>query len=843
MTLDLGTQTHFGQGWNTALLNVANSLGADMIRDSLPWAMIETTPGVFNFAISQTAWLDTALANGTPVILTFANTNPLYDRGFTVHSDAGREAFAHFVVVTLQRYPNVTAVEIGNEYNSSSFVTGPIAAASASLRDNYYAKLIEAVDTALDRAHIQIELVGGATHSIPVDYFADLKALGTLDHLDSISIHPYSTPPEQLEDQIAVLRSVIGDDMPIRVTEFGSNFASINDAPAYLAKMISVMGAADIESASWYALARQSWFPNMELWNQTSGTMTPAGQTFALFDQLLSNAPTISHLETSDSIYLYAFGDHAAVLWGTTGRVTLANGVTAYDLSGRPITNFDGHISADVPIILRSTGIFSSNSVQFSGGTLVGDSFDQFDVTNTQGGTTGFEGPWSYFAESGTGRLIPLYTMGGGLAGGEVWTPYLGTSWLRPLEVNATTITPVDFASGQNPASRYAIVERYTSETSGLFTLSGHYDVGDSTKDGVDLTIRINGTVISTQHIYNTANGHQYDFAIEHVSLAAGDRVEFVLSSGRSAKGDVTARHIQITAEQAVGQVAEPAIAPVSIQGEFSLESGPVLADLGSGRATIDGHAQTLSALNLTGSAFADRLYGDGNNNTISGGNGDDRLYGRSGQDILIGGAGNDRLDGGAGADRMAGGADNDDYFVDNAQDTVIELASGGTQDTVRASVSFALGAQVESLILTGRGDIAATGNALNNVIKGNRGDNVISGGGGSDRLWGGNGADHFVFDSLESSANKDTIADFINGVDSIVLDRHAFSALSSMAAGELGHLAYGTRAATPDDHLFYNRSTATLYYDPDGSGAATAIAIASLRSGLDLQASDILLA
>ncbi len=267
MTIVLGAQTHFSQGWSLSLLDAAHTLGAGAIRDSLPWHAIETVAGRYDFSVPQAAWLDQALERGLFVTLTFANANILYDKGFTVHSDAGREAFANFVVASLKRYPGVGAVEIGNEYNSNSFVTGPIAGAGASYRDDYYAKLVAAVDTALTEAGIHVELVGGATHSIPVDYFADLKALGTLDILDTLSIHPYTTPPEQFADQIAVLRDVVGGDLDIRVTEFGGDFVSLEDAPAYFAKMLSVMGAAGIESASWYALARQ--------WNSGTRSMEP----------------------------------------------------------------------------------------------------------------------------------------------------------------------------------------------------------------------------------------------------------------------------------------------------------------------------------------------------------------------------------------------------------------------------------------------------------------------------------------------------------------------------------------------------------------------------------------
>ena len=111
---------------------------------------------------------------------------------------------------------------------------------------------------------------------------------------------------------------------------------------------------------------------------------------------------------------------------------------------------------------------------------------------------------------------------------------------------------------------------------------------------------------------------------------------------------------------------------------------------------------------------------------------------------VLTGNAGDNLLDGKAGADTMTGGAGNDAYVVDNAADVVVELAGEGT-DTVNASVTTTLSANVENLTLTGTSAINATGNELDNVLTGNSGKNTLTGGAGNDTLDGGAGADSLV--------------------------------------------------------------------------------------------------
>ena len=120
-------------------------------------------------------------------------------------------------------------------------------------------------------------------------------------------------------------------------------------------------------------------------------------------------------------------------------------------------------------------------------------------------------------------------------------------------------------------------------------------------------------------------------------------------------------------------------------------------------------------------------------------------LYGNIAGNILTGWAGDDSLDGKTGADTLIGGIGSDTYVVDNAADWVVENAGEGT-DTVKSSVSYSLGANVENLTLTGTADINASGNELGNSLKGNVAANILSGGLGNDSLQGGLGNDSYLF-------------------------------------------------------------------------------------------------
>ena len=229
------------------------------------------------------------------------------------------------------------------------------------------------------------------------------------------------------------------------------------------------------------------------------------------------------------------------------------------------------------------------------------------------------------------------------------------------------------------------------------------------------------------------------------------------------------------------------------------------------------------SAINGTGNLLA---------NTITGNTGDNSLLGAEGNDTLSGGNGNDVLYGGDGNDSMTGGAGNDSYTVQSSGDKTIEVSGGGTADSVSASLSWTLAAEIEKLTLSGTDAINGTGNDMANTITGNTGNNLLNGGSGNDTLSGGAGLDTFRFSSaLNGSSNVDTLSGFITADDAIQLENSVFLKLTT--TGQLASTSFAANstgtAVDSNDYIVYETDTGKLFYDADGNGAGVAVLFATL--------------
>jgi Ca2+-binding RTX toxin-like protein len=144
---------------------------------------------------------------------------------------------------------------------------------------------------------------------------------------------------------------------------------------------------------------------------------------------------------------------------------------------------------------------------------------------------------------------------------------------------------------------------------------------------------------------------------------------------------------------------------------------------------------------------------------------------GGAGADTIIGNSVANTLNGGAGADQLYGGAGNDTFLADTQADLVFENAGEGT-DSVLASSSYYLYAEIETLTLAGAGDTFGVGNALANTITGNEGSNLLIAGLGNDTVHGGGGVDSLFGEDGADALYGDAGIDYlVGGVGNDTLD------------------------------------------------------------------------
>jgi Ca2+-binding RTX toxin-like protein len=235
----------------------------------------------------------------------------------------------------------------------------------------------------------------------------------------------------------------------------------------------------------------------------------------------------------------------------------------------------------------------------------------------------------------------------------------------------------------------------------------------------------------------------------------------------------------------------------VDSSGDILTESPNQGSDLANSSVSYT-LGENLENLFLTGDNAVD---GRGNSliNIITGNSVKNILSGEAGDDSLFGQGGDDFLDGGAGADYLVGGLGNDTYYIDNLNDTVLELIQEGI-DTVNSSITYTLDLNLENLNLIGTESIDGSGNQQNNVLIGNVSSNILNGDIGEDTIYGNNGND-----TLFGGEGNDVL---IGGLDSDILnggsgtDTASYSTALSSVIANLSNPQTNTDEAQGDTYI-----------------------------------------
>lgn len=212
------------------------------------------------------------------------------------------------------------------------------------------------------------------------------------------------------------------------------------------------------------------------------------------------------------------------------------------------------------------------------------------------------------------------------------------------------------------------------------------------------------------------------------------------------------------------------------------------------GKATVQGTAQgnDIYAQDVVFKANGklEILAGDGDDNIFgSESTQGDLLFGKNGYDYLNGYGGNDKIDGGNDSDYLYGGKGNDTLIGGSGSDVLI-------------------------------GEI------------------------GKDTLTGGVGTDSFGFSSPGDGVDR--ITDFNSIDDQINIYSYEFPVPGftgqSGTALPTNMFRLGSSALDGDDRFVYDRSRGELFFDQDGSGAASKVLIATLANNPVMAANDIVI-
>jgi serralysin len=258
----------------------------------------------------------------------------------------------------------------------------------------------------------------------------------------------------------------------------------------------------------------------------------------------------------------------------------------------------------------------------------------------------------------------------------------------------------------------------------------------------------------------------------------------------------------------------------------------------------------------IAGSA-AVTFYGGRGNDTLTGGDGNDTIWGGEGKDVLFGGSGRNVLymwvpTSGHGVKvdlSRSSGQVLDDGFGNVETVTGFQRLWGGIyNDTLTGSSG-------DNSIWADVGNDRVYGGGGDDTLSGSGGNDTLSGGAGIDDLWGDAGrnvltggadADYFYFTdhNAEPAGQRQTVTDFVHGVDHIQLDLDfgGFTAVGAVTAAQFHAGAGATTATTAAQRLIYDTTTGTLYLDVDGLGGARAVQLAVFSNHVTLTATDFYL-
>lgn len=525
----LAAASNFGQGMLEEVLSAALSLGVTDFRDAVYWDRVETRDGRLVYDMPTTVFPDAMAQGGAIMSLTVNNGHPAHEDGQTPLGPSAVAAFGRHAAETAARFSAIDAVQVGNEFNSANFVSGAISEQGLEVRAAAYMALLSSVAEQVQAARPGTRIIGGGVHSIPTGYLSQLAALGAAGRMDSLALHPYDTPVEQLARQIAVMRrDPPWATMPVEITEFGSQRADA--APGVMLRSYCQMALSGVSRAVWYALNRRGdgYVPLIA----PDLRVTSAGRSFAF---IRSEFEGVAVRDAGPDAFTYAcrFGDRKLVIWGAPrGLWVDRERVAVLDAQGRAVPgpagqNENWQLSETEPLVLIGQGALQAGrDYRLEPQPRVADSYHQFAFPDGAASDTGF----ARLVRSPAGTA-PLVTMPGQDRPGTPWTPYLGRPDNPAVRLLSETMLP-----GGDAEYPVEILHRFTAPDTLRADLTLRLEPAARSADGVAVTVTLDG------HILEARRGKtDLDMKLSGLVIQAGSVLDIAVGPNVTSAGDVTA--------------------------------------------------------------------------------------------------------------------------------------------------------------------------------------------------------------------------------------------------------------------------------------------------------------
>ncbi|UWQ19941.1 hypothetical protein [Jannaschia sp. M317] len=308
----LAAASNFGQGVPRGLMQAAIAAGITDFRDAVYWDLVEGEDGRFRYGPARTRYPDRIGQLGTGMSLTVNNGHALYEDGATPLGAEAIAAFGRHAAQVATRFPAIHSIEIGNEFNSANFVSGPLRDQGLAARARAYAALHDSVARQVRAARPEVRIIGAGVHSIPTGYLTLLSDTGIFARMDALAFHPYDTPVTLLDRQVALMRQVPGlAAMPLEITEFGTT--EMDAAPGHLMRMMCKAALSGVTRLAWYPLhPRGDGFAPLLT---RAGDQTPAGRAYALAQRRLTGQP-VADVSPDAATPACLFGPDVTMVWG-----------------------------------------------------------------------------------------------------------------------------------------------------------------------------------------------------------------------------------------------------------------------------------------------------------------------------------------------------------------------------------------------------------------------------------------------------------------------------------------------------------------------------------------------